>query len=71
MSYDITFCEGTGCKRRNKCHRYTMYQVYKADKREDKPRFIMMYKGESKNCLMFWEDENTTLATKSKVVRND
>lgn len=59
MSYDITFCEGVGCKRRNKCHRCTMYQVYKADKREDKPRFIMIYKGESKNCLMFWENDTT------------
>lgn len=49
MSYDITFCEGAGCHRRNK-----MYQVYKADKREDKPRFIMVYRGEVKKCLMFW-----------------
>lgn len=56
MSYDITFCEGAGCKRRNKCHRYTMYQVYRRDTREDKPRFIMMYRGESKKCLMYWEN---------------
>lgn len=56
MSYDITFCEGKGCKRRDKCHRYKMYQVYKEDKRERQAPFIMMYKGESKNCLMFWEN---------------
>ena len=54
MEYDITMCNNGDCKFKDDCHRYIMCQVYKEDKRKDKPRFFSLYKGNSDKCEMFW-----------------
>lgn len=33
MNYDITFCEGENCQRKEQCHRYRELQRFRADKR--------------------------------------
>ena len=30
MNYDITFCEGTNCQRKEQCHRYRELLRYRA-----------------------------------------
>lgn len=55
MEYDITMCNNNDCPRKEECHRYLMCQTYKADTRKDKPRFVTMYKGNSKDCALFWK----------------
>ena len=37
MNYDITFCEGENCKRKEECHRYRELQRVRADKRTMTP----------------------------------
>lgn len=32
MNYDITFCEGHNCKRKEECHRYRELLRFRADK---------------------------------------
>ena len=56
-AYDITFCGMDNCKRKSNCHRYIMYQIYKNDKRKNKPPHIYMYNGESETCKMYWQHE--------------
>ena len=55
MEYDITMCNNKDCPRKEECHRYIMGQAYKSDTRKNKPRFLMMYKGISENCTLFWK----------------
>ena len=69
MSYDMTFCSNDNCVRKHDCHRWLMYQVFKADKQEDKPRYIMMYNGDSDNCLMFLDDKEVNFPIKRKVIK--
>lgn len=53
VDYDITFCDNKECPRSQECLRWRMYQIYKADKRENKRTLISMYIGESNNCNLF------------------
>lgn len=57
VDYDITFCDNEECQKAKQCHRWRMYQIYKADKRENKRIYISMYRGKSNNCNLFtqWE----------------
>lgn len=58
MSYDITFCEGVGCGRKETCHRYCELQRYREDKDPDKETLISMTKPTGTNaCTMFWPEK--------------
>lgn len=57
MNYDITFCEGKGCRCRNNCHRYRELMRYRADKSKNKRNLISMYIGNSANCTLFWAEK--------------
>lgn len=57
VDYDITFCDDKECPRSQECHRWRMYQIYKADTRENKRTLISMYRGKSNNCKLFWKWE--------------
>lgn len=57
MSYDIAFCEGDGCKRREECHRYRELLRFSADKTNLK-NYISMYKPTEPNkCALFWREK--------------
>lgn len=60
VEYDITFCDNNECPRRQECHRWQMYRIYKADKRANKPCFIHMNIASSNNCNLFWRWEQIT-----------
>lgn len=60
VEYDITLCDSKECPRRQECHRWRMYQIYKVDKRENKPTYISMYRGKTNNCNLFWQWEQIT-----------
>ncbi len=61
VEYDITLCENNKCPRRQECHRWQMYQVYRVDERKGKPIYLSMYKGDSNNCKFFWQWEQTSM----------
>ena len=57
MNYDITFCEGEGCQRKEQCHRYRELLRLRADK-TNRENYISMYKptGPTK-CTLFWREK--------------
>lgn len=58
MNYDITFCEGENCPRKQQCHRYRELQRYRADKDPNKKTYIYMYEPtDTTNCSMFWSEK--------------
>lgn len=58
MNYDITFCEGNGCQRKEACHRFRELQRYRADQDPDKKTLITMTQPtDPKNCTMFWPEK--------------
>ena len=58
MNYDITFCEGEGCARREQCHRYRELQRFRADKGPDRGDYISMTKPTDPNkCTLFWREK--------------
>ena len=58
MNYDITFCEGEGCARREQCHRYRELQRYRADKDKNKKLYISMCRPTDPNkCTLFGREK--------------
>ena len=58
MNYDITFCEGENCKRKEECHRYRELQRFRADKDSNKKTYISMTKpNDATNCTLFWREK--------------
>lgn len=55
MNYDITFCEGENCTRREQCHPYRELLRYRADKDSNKKTYISMTKpNDATKCTLFW-----------------
>lgn len=53
MTHDITHCEGIGCKRRDKCHRYLAH----LEAVRLKLNYLTYRKiDDVNNCDMFWEE---------------
>ena len=42
MSYDITFCEGTNCQRKEQCHRYRelLQDIPRTEQQENQPQIL-------------------------------
>lgn len=58
MNYDITFCEGENCTRREQCHRYRELLRYRADKDSNKKTYISMTKpNDATKCTLFWMEK--------------
>lgn len=58
MSYDITFCEGRECPRREQCHRYRELLRYRADKDKNKKTYISLCKSDDPDkCTLFWREK--------------
>lgn len=54
-SYDITFCEGENCPRREQCHRYRHLQRYRANNGSKiKPRISILMPDNPENCPLYW-----------------
>ena len=55
MNYDITFCEGENCTRREQCHRYRELLRYRADKDSNRKDYISMSQpNDPTKCTLFW-----------------
>ncbi len=61
MNYDITFCEGEGCKRKEQCHRYCELLRFRADTDPNKKTYITMCKPDTNKCAMFWQEKGGKL----------
>lgn len=58
MNYDITFCEGENCARKDDCHRYLELQRFRADKGPNRKDYISMYKPtDPTKCTLFWREK--------------
>lgn len=58
MNYDITFCEGEGCTRKEQCHRYLELLRFRADKDPNKKTYISMCKPtNTTKCTLFWREK--------------
>ena len=58
MNYDITFCEGVNCARKEQCHRYLELLRYRADKDPNKKTYISMTRPDDPTkCTLFWREK--------------
>lgn len=57
MNYDITFCEGENCSRREECHRYCELLRFRADTDPNKKTYITMTKPDPNKCILFWREK--------------
>ena len=58
MSYDITFCAGEGCTRKEQCYRYRELLRFRADKDPNKGTYISMTKPNNPDkCTLFWREK--------------
>lgn len=58
MNYDITFCEGENCQRKEQCHRYRELQRYRADKDTNRKDYISMTQpNDATKCTLFWREK--------------
>lgn len=58
MNYDITFCEGDNCARKEQCHRYCELLRYRADKDSNKKTYISMTRPDDPTeCTLFWREK--------------
>ena len=58
MNYDIAFCEGENCQRKEQCRRYRELQRYRADKESNKKTYISMTQPTDPNkCTLFWGEK--------------
>lgn len=61
MNYDITFCEGENCKRKDECHRYCELQRFRADKDPNKKTYISMARpNDPTKCTLFWREKGNS-----------
>lgn len=59
--YDITFCEGHNCARKEECHRYCELLRFRADKDPNKKTYISMCKPtDTTNCTLFWREKGNS-----------
>lgn len=56
MNYDITFCEGKGCKRKESCHRYCELLRFRADTDPDRKDIISMCHPDPEKCTLYWAE---------------
>lgn len=55
MNYDITFCEGENCQRKEQCHRYRELLPYRADKDTNRKDYISMAQpNDPTKRTLFW-----------------
>lgn len=60
MNYDITFCEGEGCQRREQCHRYRELLRFRADTDPNRKDYISMTRpNDPDKCTIFWREKGT------------
>lgn len=58
MSYDITFCEGENCQRKEQCHRYLELLRWSADKDPNRKDYISMTNpADATKCDLFWDEK--------------
>lgn len=57
MNYDITFCEGKVCQRKQQCYRYRELLRFRADKDPNKKTLISMCKPDPNKCTLFWSEK--------------
>ena len=58
MNYDITFCEGKNCARKEECHRYLELLRFRADKDPNRGDYISMTKPDDPTkCPLFWREK--------------
>lgn len=58
MNYDITFCEGENCARKEQCHRYLELQRFRVDKDPNKKNYISMTRPDDPTeCTLFWREK--------------
>lgn len=58
MNYDITFCEGYNCQRKEQCHRYRELLRFRADKDPKRKDYISMTKTDNPDkCTLFWREK--------------
>ena len=56
--YDITFCEGENCQRKEQCHRYRHLLRYRADKVSHKKPYITVLRLDNpETCPLFWREK--------------
>lgn len=61
MTYDIIFCEGEDCARKEDCHRYSELQRFRADKDPNRGDYISMTKpADPAKCRIFWPETSET-----------
>lgn len=60
MNYDITFCEGKDCNRRESCHRYCELLRFRADKDPNRKTYISMCRPDPDKCTLFWAEKSET-----------
>lgn len=64
MNYDITFCEGEGCSRKEECHRHRELLRFRADKDPNKKTYISMTKSNDPDkCTLFWREREVLART--------
>lgn len=57
-NYDITFCEGENCARKEQCHRYCELLRFRADKDPNRKDYISMTRPKDPNkCTLFWREK--------------
>lgn len=57
MNYDITFCEGDNCARKEQCHRYCELLRYHANNGSKiKPRISILIPDNPENCPLYWAE---------------
>lgn len=59
MSYNIVFCEGKGCARRDNCHRYLHLLRFRADEGPNRGDYIYIYmcRPDPSNCTLYWPEK--------------
>ena len=58
FGYDMTFCEGHNCKRKESCHRYRQLLRFRADKDPNRGDIISMTKPEDPDkCGIYWPEK--------------
>ena len=61
MNYDITFCDGENCYRKEQCHRYRELLRFRAVKDPDRGDYISMAKpNDPAKCTLFWWEKGET-----------